>query len=49
MTIVSVLLALFADAVLNSVATTRQGYLTQFGRYLDTRYPADRTTARRPS
>jgi hypothetical protein len=37
MAIIRVLLALFADHVMDAVATSRQTYLTEFGRYLDRR------------
>jgi len=48
LTILTVLLAFFADAVMNSVASTRQNYLVEFGRYLDTRYPAGSDRDQRP-
>jgi len=35
MAIIRALLALLADHVMDSVATSRQTYLTEFGRYLD--------------
>jgi len=37
MAIIRVLLALLADRVMDSVATSRQTYLTEFSRYLDRR------------
>ena len=37
MAIIRFLLGLFADRVMDSVATSRQTYLTEFNRYLDRR------------
>jgi len=45
----SVLIAILTDTVMNSVAATRQTYLVEFGRYLDGRRLAERPELRRPS
>jgi hypothetical protein len=37
MAIIRALLALLADRVFDSVVTSRQTYLSEFGRYLDSR------------
>jgi len=49
LTILSALLAVLADAVMSSVASTRRTYLVEFGRYLESQ-GLDRPPApRRPS
>jgi hypothetical protein len=49
LTIFSVLIALFADHVMGSVAATRRAYLTELNRYLDDQGSAERPTRRRTS
>ena len=48
MTILSVLLAMLSDAVMNSVVSTRQAYLVEFGKYIEGRGLSERSATRRP-
>ena len=49
LTILSVLIAILSDTVTNSVVSTRQAYLVEFGRYLDGRGLAERPEPRKPA
>ena len=48
LTILSVLLSMLSDTVMNSVVSTRQAYLAEFGRYLEGRAMAERPEERKP-
>jgi hypothetical protein len=47
LTILTVLMSLFADHVMGLVATTRRSYLTEFNRYLDEPQRTERPRPRR--